>query len=137
LALVRLPAPLPSRFESATLLARSPTKGDAVAVAGYGLARENDPKSTGTFRSAALKAIEPYGPSKILLWAQGTGTAGACQGDSGGPMVAGDSVVAITSWSSAGKNGSCGGLTQGILVGAQKTWIDQILARWERTAHWD
>ena len=29
------------------------------------------PKTTGTFRTASLKAVEPYGPSRILLWARG------------------------------------------------------------------
>ncbi|MGO4704526.1 trypsin-like serine protease [Microvirga sp. 2MCAF38] len=137
LALVRVPEPLPARFASATLSTGIPTKGDAVAVSGYGLAQENEPKSTGTFRTADLRAIEPYGPSKILLWAQGANATGACQGDSGGPMTTKNAVVAITSWSSAGKERGCGGLTQGILLSPQRNWIDQTLAQWKRTARWD
>ncbi|WP_245410952.1 S1 family peptidase [Microvirga flavescens] len=136
LALVRVPQPFPERFARATLSSRLPAKGDTVTVGGYGLARENEPKTTGTFRTADLKAIEPYGPSKILLWAQGAG-AGACQGDSGGPMLVGGAVAAITSWSSAGKERGCGGLTQGVLVAPQRDWIDKTLARWESKALWD
>jgi S1-C subfamily serine protease len=135
LALVRLPQPLPARFESATLADLRPMKGDSISVGGYGLSRDGDERTTGTFRAADLSVIEPYGPSKILLWLQGKG-AGACQGDSGGPMTAGDKVVAVTSWSAGTKASSCGGITQGILVGAQREWIDRIAGTWRRTPRW-
>jgi S1-C subfamily serine protease len=136
LALVRLPEPLPARFETATLDPARPAKGDPVTVSGYGLARDGDAKTTGTFRAADLTVIEPYGPSQILLWVQGKGAAGACQGDSGGPMTAGDTVVAITSWSAGTKASRCGGITQGILLGAQRSWIDRVVASWQRAAQW-
>jgi hypothetical protein len=136
LALLRVPERLPDRFERATLANAKPAKDASVAVGGYGLSQENAPKTTGTFRSASLKVIEPYGPSKILLWLQGTGPMGACQGDSGGPMTSGDAVVAITSWSSPAKGRSCGGITQGTLVGPQQAWIDQTLRGWGRAAQW-
>jgi Trypsin len=136
LALLRIPERLPERFERATLTTAKPAKDTAVSVGGYGLSQENAPKTTGTFRSAALKAIEPYGPSRILLWLQGAGPMGACQGDSGGPMFVGDAVVAITSWSSPAKGRSCGGITQGILVGPQQDWIDRTLRGWGRAAQW-
>jgi hypothetical protein len=80
--------------------------------------------------------VEPYGPSRILLWSRGTGAVGACQGDSGGPMASGEAVVAITSWSTAAQGQGCGGLTQGILVAPQRAWIDQTLAGWKRSAAW-
>lgn len=137
LALVRVPEPLPKRFEAAPLSMTGPGKGEAVTVGGWGLARKDDPKTTGTFRTAALTVVEPYGPSRILLWSKGTGAMGACQGDSGGPMTAGDAVVAITSWSTAAQGQGCGGITQGILVGPQRAWIDQTLASWKRTAQWN
>jgi len=48
-----------------------------------------------------LPVVEPYGPSRILVWLKpAAGPAGACQGDSGGPMASGETVAAITSWSS-------------------------------------
>lgn len=137
LALVRVPQPLPNRFETATLSVTGLGKGEAVTVGGWGLARKDDPKTTGTFRTASLTVVEPYGPSRILLWSKGTGAMGACQGDSGGPMAAGDAVVAITSWSTAAGGQGCGGITQGILVGPQRAWIDETLAGWKRAAQWN
>ena len=136
LALVRIPEALPERFERATLGAAKIPENASVTVGGYGLSREGDAKSSGTFRTASLTAVEPYGPSRILLWAEGSGTAGACQGDSGGPMASGTTIAAITSWSSPAKGRSCGGLTQGILVGPQRQWIDRILKGWNREALW-
>lgn len=136
LALVRIPEPLPARFERATLTTIKPAKDRDVTVGGYGLARQGDAKTTGTFRTALLKVIEPYGPSTILLWSKGTGIMGACQGDSGGPMALDQAVAAITSWSLAAKGSSCGGLTQGVLVGPQRDWIDRTVKGWNRAALW-
>lgn len=137
LALVRLPEPLPARFEPAILAAARPAKDETVTVGGYGLSRDGDAKTTGTFRTVSLTVTEPYGPSAILLWAQGSGAVGACQGDSGGPMIRGTAVAAITSWSSPSRGRSCGGMTQGILLGPQKSWIDRTLRAWNRAASWN
>ena len=137
LALVRIPSSLPEPFERATLTAAKPVKDETILVGGYGLAKEGDAKTTGTFRTAALRVTEPYGPSKILLWTQGSGAMGACQGDSGGPMASGSTVAAITSWSSPAKGQSCGGITQGILLGPQRDWIDRTLNAWNRAASWN
>src|SRR4051794_2668539 len=71
LALLRVPDPLPARFAETPLSASTPLKSATIVVAGYGLAREGDAKSTGTFRAASLSAVEPFGPSRILLWAEG------------------------------------------------------------------
>jgi len=136
LALVRLPEALPERFAPATLTAVKPVKDETIVVGGYGLAREGDARTTGTFRTTSLKVTEPYGPSRILLWSQGSGAMGACQGDSGGPMASGAMVAAITSWSSPARGKSCGGITQGILLGPQKDWIDRTLKAWSRTVSW-
>src|SRR5690606_31139132 len=54
LALVRIPEKLPARFRTAVLGMAQPRAGEPVTVSGYGLAREGDPKTTGTFRSAGL-----------------------------------------------------------------------------------
>jgi hypothetical protein len=137
LALLRVADALPDRFTQSPLSAATPSKDSALLVGGYGLAREGEPKTMGTFRTAPLNAVEPYGPSRILLWAEGSAGTGACQGDSGGPLTAGSSVVAITSWSRGVGRSRCGGLTQGILVGPQRDWIDRILTRWGRTARWE
>ncbi|HST94669.1 MAG TPA: trypsin-like serine protease [Microvirga sp.] len=136
LALVRVPEPLPQRFEVASLATEGLAAGETVTVGGWGLARRGDARTTGTFRTASLRVVEPYGPSRILLWSRGNGAVGACQGDSGGPMAAGEAVVAITSWSTAAQGQGCGGVTQGILVAPQRAWIDQTLASWKRSAAW-
>jgi len=144
LALVRLSAPLPARFSTATLVDGGlPRAGSPVTLSGYGIAREGDAKTTGTYRSAALATVEPYGPGKILLWASDPATggkrpgAGACQGDSGGPIVAGsDGVVAVSSWSTGPSGKQCGLLSQGVLVAPQRAWIDRTLAGWGESADW-
>jgi hypothetical protein len=136
LALLRIPEPLPARFEAAALTPAKPARDGIVVVGGYGLSREGDPKSTGTFRTASLKVVEPYGPSRILLWSQGAGSTGACQGDSGGPMMLGEGVAAITTWSGPAKGRGCGGVTQGVLVGPQRDWIDRTAQGWNRLVRW-
>lgn len=136
LALIRVPDPLPSRFGTAALGGAKPAKDAALTVGGYGVAREGDARSTGTFRVAAIRAVEPYGESRILLWAEGAG-AGACQGDSGGPIAADGPVVAVTSWSTGPRGRGCGGLTQGILLGPQRNWIDAVMKGWGRAVRWE
>ncbi len=149
LALVRLAAPLPAPFAPAGLSGAPPAKGAAVTLGGYGLLQEGDFGSTGTFRTAALTAVEPYGRSAILLWASSPRGAGACEGDSGGPMAGpDDAVAAVTSWAAgpartagparaagSAKN-RCGGMSQGVLVSPQRGWIDRTLAGWGRSAAW-
>jgi hypothetical protein len=137
LALLRVADALPDEFAASPLSAAIPLKNTQILIGGYGLAREGDRKSMGTFRTAPLNAVEPYGPSRILLWAEGSRGTGACQGDSGGPLTAGSMVVAVTSWSRGVGRSRCGGLTQGILVGPQRDWIDRILTRWGRAARWE
>lgn len=144
LALIRLGEALPSRFVPAALVdGPAPRAGAAVALAGYGVAREGEARSTGLYRSADLVAIEPYGPGRILLWATDAGGAGkrpgpgACQGDSGGPMTSVDgAIVAVTSWSTGPAGKSCGLLSQGVLVAPQRSWIDGTLSRWGQSASW-
>lgn len=133
LALLRAARPLSSRFHGATLSAAMPRAGDVVAVSGYGATVGGGPRSTGTWRSVSLPVVEPYGPSRILVWLKSpSGKAGACQGDSGGPVAMGDVVVAVSAWS----GGGCGSLTQGVLVGPQRAWIDETLAGWGLAARW-
>ena len=136
LALLRMPEPLPARFETAALTPVKPSRDETVIVGGYGLSREGEPKSTGTFRTASLKVVEPYGPSAILLWSKGAGAAGACQGDSGGPMMLGEDVAAVTTWAGPAGGRGCGGVTQGVLVGPQRDWIDRTARGWSRTVRW-
>lgn len=137
LALVRLALPLPARFVPAALTADSAQSGDALTVAGYGVARERDGRSTGTFRAVDLTLVEPYGRSTILVWAKGEKGAGACEGNSGGPITTTSrAVIAVTSWASGAGRAACGDVSQGVLVGPQRGWFDGVLAGWGRTASW-
>ncbi|MDJ1159032.1 trypsin-like serine protease [Chelatococcus sp. SYSU_G07232] len=143
IALVRLAEPLPDSFAPARLSAAAPpAAGTRLALGGYGVAREDEPRSSGTFRTADLAAVEPYGRGAILVWLAdpaGLGKrpgAGACEGDSGGPIADGGSIVAVTSWSTGAGKATCGLLTQGIALGPQRAWIDATLARWGRMAQW-
>lgn len=138
LALLRLPSPLPTRFETAVLSAASAPRGARVRVGGFGLAREGpEARPTGAFRAADLAVVEPYGASRILVWMQGEPGIGACTGDSGGPIVAAGAVFALTSWSTGANGRSCGRFSQGVLLGPQRDWIDRTLAGWGLSARWE
>lgn len=138
LALIRLAESLPHTFAAATLQSRErPRKGEPLTVTGYGLARDGDHRSSGTYRAVGLEVVEPHGPGKILLWASSPAHAGACTGDSGGPMIARDDSVAAVTASTEGKgNSKCGGVMQGVLLAPQRAWIDATLQSWGRRANW-
>ncbi|KQT58171.1 peptidase S1 [Methylobacterium sp. Leaf456] len=131
LALLRTRSALPARFEPAVLSSAMPRAGASLTLAGYGAARGNDRRSIGRYRGAGLSVVEPYGPSRILLWLQARG-AGGCNGDSGGPVLEGGAVVAVAAW----VKDACGGLTQAVLLGPQRDWIDRTLAGWGAAARW-
>src|SRR3954463_12216054 len=137
LALIRLPQHLPARFAAANLSAATPSAPARVPFGGYGVAKEGDARSSGTFRTAELPVAEPYGRSTILIWAEGDGRAGPCMGDSGGPVAQGGAVFAITTWVGNKKSGACGKYSQGVLLGPQREWIDRTLAGWGRKARWE
>ena len=134
MALVEAAAPLPARFTPAALDAGEAVKvGDALTLTGFGLGREGEAKSSGTFRAGRIAAREPL--SRILLWAhdpllKGTG---ACVGDSGGPIFSQSTgaVVAISAWADGDARHFCGELTQGVLVAPQRAWIEKVLREWE------
>jgi hypothetical protein len=111
-----------------------PRAGERLTLSGYGASRAKEARSTGTFRSVALPVVEPYGQSRILVWLKGaSGAAGACQGDSGGPIGTGAATLAVTAW----VGGACGGISQGVLLGPQRTWIDATLGGWGASARWE
>lgn len=139
LALVKLREPVPAQFSPATYSDMTPRNGDTLTVAGYGLASEGDPATSGVFRAARLGVIEPYGPSSILVWMTDPASgpkasgAGACTGDSGGPVFdANGALVAITVYAEGPGKTHCGALTQGLLVAPQRGFIDATLKKWNR-----
>ncbi len=134
LAMALIAAPLPTRFQPATLdNSRTIAVGERFRVAGYGLGREGAGTTGGVFRWGDVAARAPL--SSILLWADDPAHAGlgACSGDSGGPIFTmNDTVVAITDWSTGpDRRSHCGGLTQGALVAPQRAWIESLLDRWK------
>ncbi|TGD98401.1 S1 family peptidase [Methylobacterium nonmethylotrophicum] len=139
LALLRTEAPLPDRFVPAALTEAPAAAGTPLTLGGYGVARPGDHRSTGTFRTVTLPVVEPYGPSRILVWLKGPAASGACEGDSGGPIAAGDrpNVLAVATWASGAGGGACGGFSQGVLVGPQRAWITRVTAGWGAEARWE
>ncbi len=136
LALLRVSSSLSPRFSPAPLSSAVPRAGETVSIAGYGQSRENSHGSMGTYRSADIPVVEPYGPGRLLLWMSAGGNAGACHGDSGGPVFSSGRVSAAISWT-RGKHGKdCGEFTQGVLLGPQRGWIDATLNGWGQTALW-
>lgn len=137
LALIRLDQPLPARFQPATLTTALPRQAAPITVAGFGLTREGEPMTAGQWRSVRLGVVEPYGPSRLLIWSEGRPGQGACQGDSGGPVFAADDAVAgIVSWSTGAGGRRCGALTQAMQLGPQRGWIDATLSGWGERAEW-
>ncbi len=140
LALVRLAEPLPERFAPATLSETTPAAGASVIVSGFGMRDEQEGSgaNTGRFDSVSLSVVEPYGRSRILIWLEGPDGAlrGACHGDSGGPISADGLVFAVTTWTTGPGERACGALTQGVLLGPQRSWIDQVTGRWNRQPNW-
>lgn len=125
LAVLVLPDPLPSAFRAATLAGETGTAvGARFSVAGFGLAREGDPKTSGRLRQADLAARAPL--SDVLLWAVDPlhAGAGACTGDSGGPVLdASGAVAALTLWSAGDGRRRCGALTQALWLAPFRAWI--------------
>jgi len=133
LAMILLERPLPAQIVPVALDRGTPVRLDQdYLIAGYGVREENQPDLDGQLRSGKLTARAPL--SSILLWAgdpQGRGF-GACTGDSGGPIFdgAGATLMAITVWSTGTRGRKCGDLTQGVLVGPQRGWIEKTMQQW-------
>ncbi|MEI6573826.1 MAG: trypsin-like serine protease [Alphaproteobacteria bacterium] len=128
LAVVVLNDPLPNQFTPIGLaITDTLPAGETVIVGGYGLSEEKKPKALGKFLSAALSVVEPYGPSRFVLWLQDTSSTGAggCHGDSGGPMFAQGTVIAIIAWTTGPGKSDCGEYTQGTLIAPHREWIEK------------
>lgn len=137
LALIRTARPLPARFSAAALAVAPAAGGQALRVAGFGLAAEGDPSSMGQWRSVTLPQTQPYGPSRVLYWLGDSAGRGACQGDSGGPAFDGAGLVTgVIGWTTGRAGGRCGNLTQAVILAPQRAWIDATLANWGVSALW-
>lgn len=129
LAILQVNEPLPAIFQPVELSKELMRANEIALIGGYGLTNEKNRSSNGQFFSTPLKVIEPYGPSKILIWLKGDPippgnlNRGGCHGDSGGPIFSGNKLVAITTWTTGPKGFDCGDLTQGALVAPQINWI--------------
>ncbi|MDB5651437.1 MAG: peptidase and chymotrypsin/Hap [Hyphomicrobiales bacterium] len=133
LALLRTASPLPANLRPVAIDWASVAQvGTHYQIAGFGLTREQDGRTGGTLRSGTLAARAPL--SNILLWAedpQGKGL-GACTGDSGGPVftASGDSLVAVTVWSTGAGKKACGAVTQAAWLAPQRGWFESVLRGW-------
>jgi hypothetical protein len=122
LALLKLAAPLPSKFAPAALSqprARVAV-GEPFAVVGYGVIAPRDNRSAAVLRRADLVATGQPGNLQLRLFDPATKGEkpglGACTGDSGGPVYQERDgkrlVYGVVSWSTAPKAAEgCGGLT--------------------------
>lgn len=132
LALIKLPDPLPSRFQPIIVSSMENLEiGDHVTVAGFGFSEEKNRKTLGIMRSTDLNVVQPYGKSNSIIWLEDgiAHRAGACQGDSGGPILYQGELFAITSWSSGEGKSNCGAYTQGIILSQVKDWISNSFVK--------
>jgi S1-C subfamily serine protease len=104
--------------------------GTSFEIAGFGVAREADAKTSGTLRTARLTLRAPL--SSVLLWLEDAQhESGGCTGDSGGPVFAADGkLAAIIAFAEGEGARHCGKLTQAVLIAPQRQWIDQMMRSW-------
>jgi hypothetical protein len=132
--LLRLAKPLGATFVPVPLAAPAlaVAAGDALTVAGYGVAVRGDGRSSGTLRAASLVATGQPGTLQIRLVDPQTkddsAGLGACTGDSGAPAFVGPpdrlAVAGVVSWSTGPKqSGGCGGLTGVTPLVRYRDWI--------------
>ncbi|SFJ67594.1 Trypsin [Bosea sp. OK403] len=142
LALLRLASPLPPDIEPLSL-GGGLWQGEAVTMAGFGLAIEDNKGTARRLRETPLVNAGNYTTANTVKVAVDTQTkgespgAGACRGDSGGPVLRGSSasrdLVGIVSWSSGPLNSRarriCGGFTAITPINEHRSWITEASAR--------
>lgn len=137
-ALAKLTVPLPATFAPAPLADTRPVAvGDAVVVAGYGVAVRGDGRSGGTLRAANLVVTGEPGTLQVRLYdPAGKGERpglGACTADSGAPVFEpGErhAVIGVVSWSTGPKlTEGCGGLTGVTPLARYRAWIVETAAK--------
>ncbi len=131
LALVQTADALPQEFAPPVLAeAAAYSAGAAFEIAGFGVSRENDPKSSGVLRSAIVALRPPL--SSLLLWLDSAQhETGACTGDSGAPVFdESGKLAAIIAFAEGSGARKCGALTQAVLIAPHRAWINGVIAEW-------
>jgi hypothetical protein len=133
-ALVKLAQPLPPDIPAAAFddWTKPIAVGDALVVAGYGVAVRGDGRTGGTVRAATLVATGQPNTLQLRLFDQRTKGErpglGACAGDSGAPVFRDSNgrlaIVGVVSWSTGPKlSAGCGGLTGVTPLVRYRDWI--------------
>lgn len=138
LAILKLEQPLGPDFTPLDLrYVGTITRGQPVALAGFGVSGERQFGTARTLRETRLVSLGTLQVANRVVvvadqrrLAERTG-AGACRGDSGGPIFAGGpggyQLLGIVSWSSGALDvrdrSACGGLTAVTPVGEHASWI--------------
>jgi hypothetical protein len=131
LALIETAEALPADFTAPAFAEATRYElGDTFEIAGFGVAREDDAKTSGTLRAGSVSLRAPL--SSVLLWLDhAQHMTGACTGDSGGPVFTEDGKLAAVIAFAEGEGARhCGKLTQAVLVGPQRAWIARVIAGW-------
>jgi hypothetical protein len=131
LALVEIAEPLPAEFAVPAFAgAQRYEAGTAFEIAGFGVSREDDAKTSGTLRAGHVMLRAPL--SSVLLWLEDPQhETGACTGDSGGPVFTeGGKLAAIIAFAEGSGSRHCGKLTQAVLVAPHRGWIEGVIQSW-------
>jgi Trypsin len=134
LALLETADPLPANFTAPVLAdAALYELGTSFEIAGFGVAREGDAKSSGTLRVGNVRLRAPL--SSVLLWLEDPQhETGACTGDSGGPVFTeSGKLAAIVAFAEGEGTRHCGKLTQAVLIAPQRGWIEGVIQGWRYT----
>jgi hypothetical protein len=131
LALVETAEALPADFTAPAFAGAVRYEiGTAFEIAGFGVSREDDAKTSGMLRAGPVTLRAPL--SSVLLWlADPEHETGACTGDSGGPVFTTDGkLAAIIAFAEGSGARHCGKLTQAVLIAPQREWIDGVIQSW-------
>lgn len=139
LALIRLDAALPARFQPMALEQDDSNHQVGVRrkIAGFGLAVDRDETSAGILRSASVTVLPRLYPRFLRLGYRADADLGdfaVCTGDSGGPVLDGRTVVGVVyGREKYGNAQTCGTTAQAVRVAPYRGWIDQTMRGWGRS----
>jgi secreted trypsin-like serine protease len=131
LALLQTAEALPAEFTApAFASAQRYEVSTQFEIAGFGVSREGEAKSSGVLRTGSVTLRAPL--SSVLLWLENSEhETGACTGDSGGAVFTNDrKLAAIIAFAEGAGARHCGKLTQAVLIAPHRSWIDTVMAGW-------